>query len=66
MNEATKKKAVARIQAALGQLGEVVLRAFVQIRLSGVDAGERKPRIDELMDVLARYPGLGRRTHDAG
>lgn len=100
MNEATKKKVVARLrrvggqldgvsrmieadrssvdillqlasaQAALGQAGKVVLRAFVETRLAGVDAattpGERKQRIDELMDVFARYAGLGRRMHDAG
>jgi len=37
MNEATKKRAVARIQAALGQAGEVVLRAFdVLARYAGL------------------------------
>ncbi len=99
MNEATKKKVVARIrrvagqldgvsrmieadrssvdillqlasaQVVLGQAGKVVLRAFVETRLAGVDAAtpvERKQRIDELTDVFARYAGLGRRLHDAG
>lgn len=60
----------ASAQAALGQAGKVVLRAFVETRLSGVGvaatSGERKQRIDELMDVFARYAGLGRRLHDAG
>jgi len=45
-------------------------RAFVETRLASVDAattpGKRKQRIDELMDVFARYAGLGRRMHDAG
>lgn len=59
----------ASAQAALGQAGTVFLRAFAETRLSGVDAatpGERKQCIDELTEVLARYAGLGRRTHDAG
>jgi DNA-binding FrmR family transcriptional regulator len=56
---------LASAQAALGQAGKVVLRAFVETRLTGVDAAttprERKQRIDELTDVFARYAGLGRR-----
>jgi len=65
MTEATKRKVMARIHAELWQAGEVVLRALVENRLSGVDAGARKQGIDELLDVFARYAGLGRRMHAA-
>lgn len=61
---------LASAQAALVQADKVVLRAFVETRLVGVDVavapGERKQRIHELMDVFARYGGLERRLYDAG
>ncbi len=89
MNDATKRKVLARIrriagqlegvarmieedrycvdvllqiasaQAALGQAGKVVLRSHVETcattALATGKPGERKQRIDELMDVVARY-----------
>lgn len=53
-------------QAALGQCGKVVLRAHVETCVSAAfergKPAERKERIDELIEVFARYGGLGRKT----
>lgn len=96
MNDATKKKVLARIhriagqlegvarmieedrycveillqlssaQAALGQAGKVLLRSHVETCVSDAIAsgkpGERKKKIDELMEVFARYGGFGKRS----
>jgi DNA-binding FrmR family transcriptional regulator len=96
MNDATKKKVLARIrriagqlegvarmieedrycvdillqissaQAALGQAGKVVLRSHVETCVSDAIAtgkpGERKQKIDELMEVFARYGCLGKKS----
>jgi DNA-binding FrmR family transcriptional regulator len=96
MNDATKKKVLARLrriagqvegiarmveddrycvdvllqlasaQAALGQVGKLVLRSHVDTCVSAaMSAGkpaERKQKIDELMEVFSRYGCLGRRS----
>jgi CsoR family transcriptional regulator, copper-sensing transcriptional repressor len=55
---------LASAQAALGQAGKLVLRSHVETCVSdAVGAGrtaERKEKIDELMEVFARYGSLGR------
>jgi len=95
MNDATKKKVLARIrriagqlegvarmieedrycvdvllqiasaQAALGQVGKVVLRSHVETCVTDAMAtgklAEREQKINELMEVFARYGCLGRR-----
>lgn len=57
MNDATK-------QAALGQAGKVVLRSHVQTCVSEAmttsKPSERQQKISELMEVFARYGGLGK------
>lgn len=57
---------IASAQAALGQAGKVVLRSHVETcvtaALESGKAAERKQKIDELMEVFARYGGLGRRS----
>lgn len=93
MNDATKKKVLARLrkitghvggiarmveedrycvdvllqvasaQAALGKAGKLVLRAHVDTCVSAVmasgSAAERKQKVDELMQVFARYGRMG-------
>jgi DNA-binding FrmR family transcriptional regulator len=95
MNEATKKKVIARLrriagqvegiarmveedrycvdvllqiasaQAALGQAGKLVLRSHVETCVSAAMASgksvARKQKIDELMEVFARYGCMGGR-----
>lgn len=57
---------IAPAQAALGQAGKVVLRSHVETGMTDAvatgKAAERKPKIDELMEVFARYGGLGKRS----
>jgi CsoR family transcriptional regulator, copper-sensing transcriptional repressor len=57
---------IASAQAALAQAGKVVLRSHVESCVTAVlDSGkpaERKQKLDELMDVFARYGGLGKRS----
>jgi CsoR family transcriptional regulator, copper-sensing transcriptional repressor len=57
---------IASAQAALGQAGKHVLRAHVETCVSDVMASggraDRKQKIDELMDVFARYGCLGGRA----
>lgn len=56
---------IAAAQAALGQAGNLVLRSHVETcvadALSRGKTAERKQKIDELMDVVSRYGGLGGR-----
>jgi DNA-binding FrmR family transcriptional regulator len=55
---------IASAQAALGQAGKVILRVQVETSISAAietgEPSERKQRIDELMEALARYGALGR------
>lgn len=57
---------IASAQAALGQAGKVILRSHVETCVSAaIETGkssERRQKIDELMEVFARYGGLGRRS----
>ena len=57
---------LASAQAALGQTGKVVLRSHVETCVTDAMAtgkpGERKQKLDELMEVFARYGGLGKRS----
>jgi DNA-binding FrmR family transcriptional regulator len=57
---------IASAQAALGQAGKLVLSAHVETCVSAAIAagkpGERKQKIGELMEVFARYGGLGKRS----
>jgi len=56
---------LASAQAALGEAGKVVLRSHVETCVSAaLGAGqpvERKQKIDELMQVFARYGSMGMR-----
>ena len=56
---------VAAVQAALGEVGKVVLRQHVETCVAGAmrsgDRAARQEKIDELMDVFGRYGGLKRR-----
>ena len=53
---------IAAAQAALGQASKLVLRSHVETCVSDALAtgkpAERRQKIDELMDVFARYGGL--------
>jgi CsoR family transcriptional regulator, copper-sensing transcriptional repressor len=53
-------------QAALGQAGKVVLRSHVETCMSDAMAtgkpAERRRKVDELMEVFARYGCLGKRS----
>jgi DNA-binding FrmR family transcriptional regulator len=57
---------IASVQAALGQVGKVLLRSHVETCVTDAMAtgkpAERKRKVDELMEVFARYGGLGRRS----
>lgn len=57
---------IASAQAALGQAGKVVLRSHVETcvteALAAGKPAERKQKIDELMNVFARYGSLGKRS----
>jgi DNA-binding FrmR family transcriptional regulator len=57
---------IASAQAALGQAGKVLLRAHVETCVADAMAtgkpAERKRKVDELMEVFARYGGLGKRS----
>jgi CsoR family transcriptional regulator, copper-sensing transcriptional repressor len=57
---------VASAQAALGQAGKLVLRSHVETCVSAAltsgKPAERKQKIDELMEVFARYGCLGGRS----
>ena len=54
---------IASAQAALGQVGKLVLRSHVETCVSAAfaagKAAERKRKIDELMDVFTRFGCLG-------
>jgi DNA-binding FrmR family transcriptional regulator len=54
---------IASAQAALGQVGKLVLRSHVETCVSAAftagKAGERKRKIDELIDVFTRFGRLG-------
>ena len=54
---------VGSAQAALGQAGKLVLRAHVETCVSEAlipgKLADRKQKLDELMEVFARYGGLG-------
>jgi len=56
---------VAAVQAALGEVGKVVLRQHVETCVSSAirsgDGKARREKIDELMDVFGRYGALKRR-----
>lgn len=56
---------VASAQAALGQASKLVLRSHVETCVSAVMAAgkpaERRRKLDELMEVFARYGCLGGR-----
>lgn len=53
---------MASAQAALGQAGKLVLKSHVETcvttALASGKTRDRKQKIDELMDVFARYGGL--------
>ena len=53
---------MASVQAALGQAGKLVLKSHVETCVTTALASgkrrDRKQKIDELMDVFARYGGL--------
>lgn len=55
---------IASAQAALGQAGKIVLRSHVETCVTSAIASgepeERDQKIDELMEVFARYGNLGR------
>jgi DNA-binding FrmR family transcriptional regulator len=57
---------IASAQAALGQAGKVVLRSHVETCVADALAigkpAERQRKVDELMEVFARYGGLGKRS----
>lgn len=57
---------IASAQAALGQAGKLVLRAHVETCVSeAMAAGKpvaRKQKLDELMEVFARYGCMGGRA----
>jgi CsoR family transcriptional regulator, copper-sensing transcriptional repressor len=57
---------VGSAQAALGQAGKLVLRSHVETcvadALTAGTPANRKQKIDELMEVFARYGCLGGRT----
>jgi DNA-binding FrmR family transcriptional regulator len=57
---------IASAQAALGQAGKAILRSHVEACVSDAMAtgklAERKRKLDELMDVFARYGCLGKRS----
>ena len=56
---------IASAQAALGQVGKLVLRSHVETCVSDAFAAgktaERKRKIDELMDVFTRFWCMGGR-----
>jgi DNA-binding FrmR family transcriptional regulator len=56
---------IASAQAALGQAGALVLRSHVDTCVSDAmnhgTAGQRKKKVDELMDVFSRYSRMGSR-----
>ena len=56
---------IAAAQAALGQAGNLVLRSHVETCVADAftrgKTAERTQKIDELMDVVSRYGGLGGR-----
>ena len=56
---------IASAQAALGQAGALVLRSHVDTCVSEAmnhgTAGQRKKKVDELMDVFSRYSRMGAR-----
>jgi DNA-binding FrmR family transcriptional regulator len=55
---------LAAAQAALGEVGKMVLRSHVETCVSEAmasgRAGERKRKIDELMQVFGRYGGVAK------
>jgi DNA-binding FrmR family transcriptional regulator len=55
---------IAAAQAGLGQAGALVLRSHVDTcvheAMSNGTAGQRKKKIDELMEVFSRYSRMGR------
>lgn len=57
---------VGSAQAALGQAGKLVLRSHVETCVSAAltsgKPAERKQKLDELMEVFARYGCLGGRS----
>jgi DNA-binding FrmR family transcriptional regulator len=57
---------IASAQAALGQAGKVLLRSHVETcvteALASGRSSQRKRKIDELMEVFARYGALGKRS----
>jgi DNA-binding FrmR family transcriptional regulator len=57
---------IAAAQAALGQAGKLVLRSHVETCVSDAMAARkpvaRKQKIDELMEVFARYGCMGGRA----
>jgi DNA-binding FrmR family transcriptional regulator len=57
---------VASAQAALGQAGKLVLRSHVETCVSAAmtsgKPAERKQKLDELVEVFARYGCLGGRS----
>lgn len=60
---------ISAAQAALGQIGKVVLAAHMNSCVSeafaGNDANARRTKIDELLDVFSRYGHLGARRSGA-
>jgi DNA-binding FrmR family transcriptional regulator len=55
---------ISAAQGALGKAGHVLLESHIRSCVSeafeGGDAAEREQKVDELMDVFARYGGIGR------
>ncbi|HKU38125.1 MAG TPA: metal-sensitive transcriptional regulator [Polyangiales bacterium] len=57
---------IASAQAALGQAAKLILRSHIETcvrdALASGKSTEREHKLDELMDVLSRYAGLGKRA----
>lgn len=57
---------VSAARGALGRVGQVILRnhveTCVQSALAHGDDADRRKKIDELMDVFARFSGLSERS----
>ena len=57
---------IASAQAALGQAAKVLLRSHIETcvsdALSSGKPADCEHKLDELMDVLSRYSGLGKRA----
>ena len=55
---------ISAVQGALGKIGQILLRYLIEHCVTHAcscdDAEDRQKKIDELMEVFARYGGLGK------